>query len=66
MGEYDSKLDEQGQMVPTPRHHRVNMDGYLRSYLYSPALYQLTVACAAKVMEAHCGSDKQQEVNTTN
>ncbi|XP_055365092.1 protein TASOR [Betta splendens] len=62
MGEYDSKLDERGTVFPAPRHHRVNLDGYLRSYLYSPTFYLLSVACARTMMEAHCGSEEQQEI----
>ncbi|XP_075951683.1 protein TASOR isoform X1 [Anarhichas minor] len=62
MGEYDSELDEQGKLFPTPKHHRVNMDGYLRSYLYSPALYLLSVARARQMVEAHCSPEEPLEV----
>ncbi|TDH14558.1 hypothetical protein EPR50_G00045210 [Perca flavescens] len=62
MSEYDFKLDERGKLFPAPKHHRVNMDGYLRSYLYSPALYLLSVARARQMMEAHCGPEEPQEV----
>lgn len=62
MGEYDAKLDEHGKLIPAPKHHRVNLDGYLRSYLYSPALYLLSVARARKMMEAHCSLALPQEV----
>ncbi len=62
MGEYDSKLDERGKLFPAPKHHRVNMDGYLRSYLYNPALYLLSVARARLMVEAHCGPEEPQEV----
>lgn len=62
MSEYDSKLDEGGKMFLAPRHHKVNMDGYLRSYLYSPTLYLLSVARARQVMEAHCSSEELQEM----
>ncbi|XP_044206100.1 uncharacterized protein LOC122981439 [Thunnus albacares] len=61
MGEYDSKLDEDGKLFPAPKHHRLNMDGYLRSYLYSPALYLLSVARAKQMVEAHCGPKEPQE-----
>ncbi|XP_037346508.2 protein TASOR isoform X2 [Pungitius pungitius] len=61
MGEYDSALDECRQLFPTPKHHQVNMDGYLRSYLYSPALYQLSVARAKQMVEAHCGPEETPE-----
>ncbi|KAM9859276.1 protein TASOR [Aulostomus maculatus] len=62
MGEYDTKLDEHGQPFPVPKHHRLNLDGYLRSYLYSPVLYQLSVARARRMMEAHCGLEAPREV----
>ncbi|XP_044066398.1 protein TASOR isoform X2 [Siniperca chuatsi] len=62
MGEYESKLDEQGKLFPAPNHHRVNMDGYLRSYMYSPALYLLSVARARQMVEAHCGPEEPEEV----
>ncbi|KAI3369721.1 hypothetical protein L3Q82_024567 [Scortum barcoo] len=61
MGEYDSKSNEQGQLFPAPKHHRVNMDGYLRSYLYNPALYLLSVARAKLMVETHCGPEEPQE-----
>ncbi|XP_026162783.1 uncharacterized protein tasora isoform X2 [Mastacembelus armatus] len=60
IGEYDSKLDERGKLFPAPKHHRVNMDSYLRSYLYNPALYLLSVARARQLMEAHCGNEPQE------
>ncbi|KAM7006484.1 protein TASOR, partial [Tautogolabrus adspersus] len=60
MGEYEALLDEGG--AAAPKHHRVNMDGYLRSYLYSPALYLLSVARARQIVEAHCGPEEPQEV----
>ncbi|XP_068452041.1 protein TASOR isoform X2 [Clinocottus analis] len=60
MGEYESQLDEEGKLFPTPKHHRVNMDGYLRSYLYSPALYLLSVARAKQMVEAHCTEEPQE------
>lgn len=53
MGEYDSRLEEGENLFP-PK-HRVNMDSYLRSYLYSPALYLLSLARAKQVVEAHSG-----------
>ncbi|KAM9361353.1 protein TASOR [Symphorus nematophorus] len=62
MGKYDSKLDERAKPFPAPNHHRVNMDGYLRSYLYNPALYLLSVARAKLMVEAHCSPEEQQEV----
>ncbi|XP_070849967.1 protein TASOR-like [Chaetodon trifascialis] len=62
MGKYDSTHDEQGKQFPAPKHHRANMEGYLRSYLYSPTLYLLSVARATLMVEAHCGPEEQQEV----
>ncbi|KAA8593274.1 hypothetical protein FQN60_009390, partial [Etheostoma spectabile] len=62
MSEYDSKLDERGKLFPAPKHHRVNMDGYLRSYLYNPALYLLSVARARQMVEAQCGPEELQDV----
>nr|XP_020466781.1 protein TASOR [Monopterus albus] len=58
IGEYD----EQGKQFVIPKHHQVNMEGYLRSYLYIPVLYQLKVSHARQIMEAHCGSEVLQEV----
>nr|XP_046240860.1 uncharacterized protein tasora isoform X2 [Scatophagus argus] len=60
MGKYEPKLDERGKLFPAPKHHRVNMEGYLRSYLYSPALYLLSVARARLMVETHCGPDDPQ------
>lgn len=59
MGEYESTQDDSG--TPAPKHHRVNMDGYLRSYLYNPALYLLSVARARQMVEAHCGPEDPRE-----
>ncbi|KAM8914826.1 protein TASOR isoform 2-T2 [Spinachia spinachia] len=58
MGEYDSELEERGKLLPTPKHHQVNMDGYLRSYLYSPVLYQLSTARAKQMVAAHCAPEE--------
>ncbi|XP_029286862.1 protein TASOR isoform X3 [Cottoperca gobio] len=66
MGEYDAKLDEEGNLLPAPKHHRVNMDGYLRSYLYSPAFYLLPVGRARQMVEAHCGPEEPQAVEFRN
>ncbi|KAK5911959.1 hypothetical protein CesoFtcFv8_001882 [Champsocephalus esox] len=63
MGEYDSKLDECMKLFPAPKQHRVNMEGYLRSYLYTPALHLLSVARAKQMVEAHCGPEESQEAN---
>ncbi|XP_034440310.1 uncharacterized protein tasora isoform X2 [Hippoglossus hippoglossus] len=62
MGEYDSNQDEQEKDFPAPKHHKVNMDYYLRSYLHNPALYLLSVARARQVVEAHCGPEEPQQV----
>ncbi|XP_047439664.1 protein TASOR isoform X2 [Mugil cephalus] len=56
MGEYDSRLEE-GENQFSPK-HRANVDGYLRSYLYSPGLYLLSLARAKQVVEAHCGPEQ--------
>lgn len=56
MGDYDPKLNERGKFS-----HRVNMDGYLRSYLYSPVHYLLSVARAKQMVEAHCGPEEPQD-----
>uniref|UniRef100_A0AAQ5XWM0 DUF3715 domain-containing protein n=1 Tax=Amphiprion ocellaris TaxID=80972 RepID=A0AAQ5XWM0_AMPOC len=58
MGEYD----EQGQLFPVSKHHQVNMDSYLHSYLYSPALYLLSMARAKQMVEVHCGPEQPKEV----
>lgn len=57
MGDYDSKLNEQGRFA----HHRANLDGYLRAYLYNPAFYLLSVARAKQMVEAHCGPEEPQD-----
>ena len=62
MGEYDSNQDEQEKDFPAPKHHKVNMDYYLRSYLHNPALYLLSVARARQVVEVHCGPEEPQQV----
>ncbi|XP_074493745.1 protein TASOR isoform X2 [Sebastes fasciatus] len=62
MGEYESKQDEPGKPFPAPKHHWVIMDGYLRSYLYNPALYLLSVARAKQMVEELCSPEEQREV----
>lgn len=59
MGDFESKLNERGN-------HKVNMDGYLRSYLYSPTFYLLSVVRAKQMVEAHCGPEEPQEVRLRN
>ncbi|XP_041835698.1 protein TASOR isoform X2 [Melanotaenia boesemani] len=66
MTAYDSKADEEGQLFPPPKHHQVNMDSYLQSYLSSPMAYLLSVARAKEVVEAHCGSVQPQETRHRN
>ena len=62
MGNYESNLDEEGKLFPPPKHHRVNMDSYLNSYLYNPALYLLSVARVSTMVEAYCGPEEPLEV----
>ncbi|XP_068171229.1 protein TASOR-like [Antennarius striatus] len=62
MGQYDSKLDEQVEPLPVPK-HRVNIDGYLGSYLYSPTLYLLPVVQATLMMEMYIGLEEQKEMS---
>lgn len=61
MGEYDSQMDDKEKSVAAPIHHRVNLEGYLRSYLYSPAFYLLSAARARLLLEAHCGIEQPQQ-----
>lgn len=62
MGKYNSKPDERRQVFPPPKHHRMNMDNYLRSYLFNPNIYLLSVARARQVVEAHCSAEQPQEL----
>ncbi|XP_028285259.1 protein TASOR isoform X2 [Parambassis ranga] len=62
MGKYNSNPDERGQVFPPPKHHRMNMDNYLRSYLFNPNIYLLSVARARQVVEAHCSAEQPQEL----
>lgn len=57
MGEYDVKLDDGVKPYPAPKVPRVSQDGYLRSYLYSPAAYLLSVARAREMVAIHCGPE---------
>ncbi|KAM3621562.1 uncharacterized protein V6R79_012819 [Siganus canaliculatus] len=61
MGQYESLLDQQGKLFPAPKHHRLNMEGYLRSYLYGPAFYLLSLPRAKLLVEAHCGPEGPPE-----
>lgn len=61
MGEYESKLDEEGKPFPAPKHHRLNMDSYLHSYLYSPALYLLSMARAKQMVDEHSGPEDPRQ-----
>lgn len=60
MGDYESVLNE-----PGPFHRRVNMDSYLRSYIYGPAFYLLSVARATQMVEAHCHPEDPPKVRLT-
>ncbi|CAL8338366.1 unnamed protein product [Lota lota] len=57
---YDSKLDDRGKLFPAPKHHRLNMEGYLRSYLYSPVFYQLSISHANRLLELHPPPDDEE------
>ncbi|KAM9365564.1 protein TASOR-like [Pholidichthys leucotaenia] len=59
MGEYDSTLDE--KQFPFPRLHRASMDRCLRSYLYGPTLYLLSVARAKQVVQLYRVPEEVQE-----
>ncbi|XP_019911346.3 uncharacterized protein tasora isoform X2 [Esox lucius] len=54
MTEYDAKLDDRGKLFPAPKHHKLNIEGYLRSYVYSPNLYTMPVARAHEMVETYC------------
>lgn len=58
MGDYESILNERGSMFPL----RGNVDSYLRSYIYSPAFYLLSVARAMQIVEAHCLPEEPPKV----
>ncbi|XP_027135126.1 uncharacterized protein tasora isoform X2 [Larimichthys crocea] len=62
MSKYELKFDEQGKAYSAPSHHKVNMDGYLHSYLHNPALYLLSVPRARLMMETYCSAEETQEV----
>lgn len=63
MGRSDSKMDEPSL---SPKYHKAKMDGYLKSYLFNPTTYQLSVAQARSMVEAHCGREEHQEVRPWN
>ncbi|KAL0978818.1 hypothetical protein UPYG_G00176120 [Umbra pygmaea] len=52
--EYDAKLDDRGKLFPAPKHPKLNIEGYLRSYIYSPKLYAMPVARANELVERYC------------
>eukprot|EP00063_Salmo_salar_P046636 XP_014021471.1 PREDICTED: protein FAM208A-like isoform X1 [Salmo salar] len=54
MTEYDAKLDDWGKLFPAPKHHKLNMEGYLRSYIYNPNLYTMPVVQAKEMVESYC------------
>ncbi|XP_038872648.1 flocculation protein FLO11-like isoform X2 [Salvelinus namaycush] len=54
MTEYDTKLDDRGKLFPAPKHHKLNMEGYLRSYIYNPNLYTMPVVQAKEMVESYC------------
>lgn len=58
MGDYESLLNERGSAFQ----RRGNVDGYLRSYIYSPAFYLLSVARATQIVEAHCRPEEPPKV----
>lgn len=62
--EYDSVLD--GETKPCPPYRRANTDGYLRSYLSNPAVYQLSAGRARLAVEVHCGSVRPPEKTSVN
>ncbi|XP_041748584.1 protein TASOR isoform X2 [Coregonus clupeaformis] len=53
MTEYDAKLDDRGKLFPAPKHHKLNMEGYLRSYVYNPNLYTMPVVRAKEMVESY-------------
>lgn len=62
MGDYDSKINEQGKFS----HQRANLEGYLRAYLYGPAFYLLSLARAKQMVEMHCGPEESQAGRRSN
>ncbi|XP_061747600.1 protein TASOR [Nerophis ophidion] len=62
MAEYDEKEDKRKTPFPVPKHHQLNLDGYLQSYLHSPGNYQLSVSHARKMVEVHCSHMESEEV----
>nr|XP_029526223.1 uncharacterized protein LOC115135559 isoform X1 [Oncorhynchus nerka] len=54
MTEYDTKLDDRGKLFPAPKHHKLKMEGYLRSYIYNPNLYTMPVFQAKEMVESYC------------
>lgn len=58
MGDYESFLNERGSTFQ----RRGNVEGCLRSYIYSPAFYLLSVARATQIVEAHCRPEEPPKV----
>uniref|UniRef100_A0A4W5M3V9 TASOR pseudo-PARP domain-containing protein n=1 Tax=Hucho hucho TaxID=62062 RepID=A0A4W5M3V9_9TELE len=54
ISEYDAKLDDRGKLFPARKHHKLNMEGYLRSYIYNPNLYTMPVVQAKEMVESYC------------
>nr|XP_057910663.1 protein TASOR isoform X2 [Doryrhamphus excisus] len=64
MGTYDVNEDKRTTPFPVPKHHQLNVEGYMRSYLHSPNCYQLSVGRARKMVEVHCAHIAQQKART--
>ncbi|KAM6979745.1 protein TASOR-like [Aplochiton taeniatus] len=58
---YDSKLDDRGRLFPAPKHHKLNMEGYLRSYVYGPSLYLLPAFKARDMVQLYCKAPEEEE-----
>ncbi|KAL0978175.1 hypothetical protein UPYG_G00167040 [Umbra pygmaea] len=52
--EYDAKLDDQDKLFPAPKQPKLNIEGYLRSYIYTPKLYAMPVTQANELVERYC------------
>lgn len=54
---YDQKLDERERLFPAPR-NKLNLEAYLRSYIYCPNLYCIPVAKAESMTESSQNSSE--------